>query len=139
MSEKRDSVEEAVRRGHIIVRPESNELFIDIDTPEQEGRFCRGLVFLREAKALKDYVLRESPSGKDNHKHGVVTLNREVHGEYERGLLQCLLGSDLTRKGFSWTQLQAGESCPTLFFEKPAVENNKEVSHGSEETVSTRA
>jgi hypothetical protein len=109
--------QEADTRGHVIVSPGPRELFVDIDTPESEGRFNRGLQFL--AKIVEKTELRPSPSGKDGRKHGYVTINRDVRDEYERVLLQCLLGSDLTHEGCSWSELNAGHTNVTIFFEKP--------------------
>src|ERR1700733_13072486 len=111
---------EAEKRGHRIVAPLANQLFIDIDTKEQLEHFIQAVGVVNERPdvepLIKRYVDAPSPSGEPFHRHITVTLVRDVEDERERILYQALLGSDPMRELLSYQELRMGDACPTVFF-----------------------
>lgn len=101
--------------------PARNELFVDIDSPEQLTRH-KSLLSIFERKQACSAVYTPSPSGLPGRQHCVVTLlDRAVRDEEERLTLQAMLGSDPTRELLGWIRLRAGvePAAITVFFEKP--------------------
>jgi hypothetical protein len=113
MRTETEAVTLAESRGCVVVRPQPNELFVDIDSARQWERFQQTIVFFKEWR----WVATASPSGKEGRKHVIVTLPEAVD-EATRILYQAILGSDPHRELLSWKRLQAGEKAPTIFFEK---------------------
>lgn len=106
-------------RGTVIVVPQPNELFIDIDNHHSLGVFHSSIKSLGEL--VVSHQMHMSPSRKAGRYHITVQLSRPVKDAFERIALQALLGSDLAREMVSWRDATLGLSVPTVFFEKPAV------------------
>ena len=116
-----DSPEElqkkAEARGCVVVFPKANQLFIDIDTPEQGKYFDKCISsFQRHTPCM--WVKRPSPSGKPDRLHITVTLVDKEIDERTRILYQAVLGSDPLREALSLENLENGDPRPTRFFEK---------------------
>lgn len=109
---------DAEAKGCIIVKPQASELFVDIDTREQMETFDRNIQVLQRREQAVITRRTPSPSGADFHYHIVVRLARKLE-PMERVLLQAVLGSDPMRELLSWQRIGYGDTCPTLFFEKP--------------------
>lgn len=111
----------ATRKGLVIRYPEPNELFVDIDSPEQYAAHRELLEIFRRHQAC-EWVSWPSPSGKAGREHIVVTMDRPVKDAAERVMLQSLLGSDPKREALSWLRIQRGceDKVVSVFFEKPA-------------------
>ena len=123
--DERVAVERAEQRaaelGLQVVRPEKDELFVDLDSSEQMLLFKSRLPDISKFISTSA-VTRASSSGEEGHYHAYVRLNRPVKSEEERILLQLLLGSDPTRELLSWARIQiCGSDCATVFYEKPDV------------------
>ncbi len=107
-------------RGVVVVEPDPDQLFVDIDNHHGLG------VFHANVRSLGNLVVSHSqtisPSRKSGHWHVTVRLSRPVKDNFERIALQCLLGSDLAREMVSWREATLGLSKPTVFFEKPVKE-----------------
>lgn len=112
----------AAAKGLVVVLPEDNELFLDLDSLESRDVFHAHLNILqgRLPGLVQEVVSNVSASGGD-HRHVTITLSRPVKGAVERILLQAVLGSDLRRELLSFAFLEKGRECPTLFFERPEV------------------
>ncbi len=120
----RSPEEDAKERDVRIVLPESpQDLFIDIDSEEDEGIMLRHLL-LFATHGIRISIVKEtqSPSKEPGHKHFYLhvdpndlplSLNPLI-----RILLQAVLGSDRKRELFSYLRLalQTGHE-PTVFFE----------------------
>ncbi len=113
----RDAEEVAAKRGLVIDRPKSNELFIDIDDAASLRVFHATVGIL--GALVTAFDRKPSPSGREGRFHIRVTLSRPVTGDIERIALQALLGSDRLHEVLSWRAVQAGQRDVTLFFEKP--------------------
>jgi hypothetical protein len=107
---------EAKERGCVVVLPKENELFIDIDSEEQDGAFERAIAIYRRHRSAVA-VKTPSPSGEPDHFHVVVRLTKTVDAR-ERIMLQACMGSDPVREMLSLLRLERGDPNPTLFFEK---------------------
>ena len=83
-------------------------------TAESVTLFEERIKLVNEYVALQ-YNIFPSQSGIKN--HGYVELSRSVVSEYERILLQLLLGSDSIREGLSWAMV-GKDPHPVLFIEK---------------------
>lgn len=116
-----DSLErahEAARsKGCVVIEPNPNELFIDIDNEDALRTLRRTMKIVRQIEPNVKWTSRPSPSGKAGRYHVVVDMKREVSA-IERIALQAILGSDLVREALSWKRLKLGAASPTLFFEK---------------------
>lgn len=113
------SAEAAKELGLVVVTPLPNELFIDIDTPEQF------LTYKRRIRELRAYLrIRTSmhPSKKGlPHRHIYVSLY-DGNGpfnldDWQRICLQFLLASDPVRETLSVYRILSGVKGPTRFFE----------------------
>lgn len=106
---------ECAERGLVIVRPEPDELQVDIDSAQQLA------LFHAHAKRLGDLVasfkVTPSPSKRPDRHHVTVKLSRAVRDARERVLLQAVLGSDPMRELLSYLRLEAGVGDATIFFE----------------------
>lgn len=103
-------------RGTVVVSPEPDQLFIDIDSHAGLGMFHANVGSLGEL--VKTTMVKPSPSKRAGHYHITVRLSRAVKDSFERIMLQALLGSDLSREIISWREATNGCSAPTVFFEK---------------------
>jgi hypothetical protein len=106
---------EASNHGCSVILPESNQLLIDIDSPEAEAIYNKNLPkFQMYVATVLDEVRKPSRSGNT---HIYVTLDREIDAE-ERILFQSFLGSDQTRELLSYVRVLNDDKNPTLFIEK---------------------
>ena len=106
-----------LERGVKVVEPAENELFVDIDSHEAFGVFHANI---RSMGALvENHAATLSPSRKAGRYHVTVKLSRPVKDNFERILLQLLLGSDVSREMVSFREATLGLKLPTVFFEKP--------------------
>jgi hypothetical protein len=122
MSEVRRQ-EEAKRaadeKGLVIVRPESNELFVDIDDEVDLAAFHASREILGDL--VESFRLTRSPSGRPGRYHARVRLTRDIEDDFERIALQAILGSDRKREVLSWVRAARGEADATIFFETPGA------------------
>lgn len=115
-----EAEEVAVSKGCVIRLPRPNELFLDIDSEEAADQ-ARKLIKVAHAHAqISGDTWTTSPSGAPGHWHVVVVFHRDVRDEYERVLLQAVLGSDPMRELLSWRRLGLGvaANAVSLFFER---------------------
>jgi hypothetical protein len=103
-------------RSCYVVQPNPDQLLVDIDSYESLGIFHAN--YPRLGDLAMSYKQSPSPSRKSGRYHITVKLSRPVRDNYERILLQCLLGSDLAREILSWREVNANIKNPTVFFEK---------------------
>jgi hypothetical protein len=89
-------VEVAAERDKKVIYPKPNELFIDIDSPENLKIFHKNLVILDRMAVTLGY--KQYPSRTEGHCHIIVALYDDIKDEKERCLLQALLGSDQTKE-----------------------------------------
>ncbi len=116
-----DSMQAAAdAKGLVVVYPEPNELFIDIDSAEDFAVFAKNVLVLGDL--VVSHKSASSPSGKPGRLHVTVTLSRPVASSIERIALQAALGSDRLHETLSLRIALAGGEHPTVFFEKPATE-----------------
>lgn len=115
-----NAVECAAALGRVIVYPKPNELFLDIDDGDSMKLFLDRYPILGDL--VEEYDERPSPSGKPYRFHITVTLSRPVKDDFERIMLQTLLGSDRFHEILSWKAASLGIEQPTLFFELPPKE-----------------
>jgi hypothetical protein len=105
----------AAELGMTAVFPNSNELLLDFDTPDQ---ICNPQV-LRALKSngyyFKSQLLTTSQGG---NKHLYIRLGRDVT-PHERVILQSTLGSDPTREALSWVRLRDDAEVVHTLFETP--------------------
>lgn len=127
-----------------IVKPAANELFVDIDSAEQDAEFWKAFNHLKSVMEVDkiEFTLSKSafkdnqpnddedwaytgltpttgptfPSLKRN-RHYYITLNEPISND-RRIMLQMLLCSDPKREALSALRLLRDEKWPTLFFEK---------------------
>ena len=112
---------QAASKGCVVLVPEPDELFVDLDTEHAVKCFARGLEIIASCNPglVIASNVRPSPSGILFRSHGFVRLSRPVKDDVERILLQAMLGSDPIREILSWRRIQLGIDEPTVFFEKP--------------------
>ncbi len=115
-----DSMQAAAdAKGLVVVYPEPNELFIDIDSAEDFAVFAKNVLVLGDL--VSQFVSAPSPLGKPERLHITVTLSRPVASSIERIAMQAALGSDRLHETLSLRIALAGGEHPTVFFEKPAA------------------
>ena len=108
--------EYAEKHGLRVIYPTAYELFIDIDSPQDQQTFDKNYSLLSSAYGFTG--CSSKPSRRKEHgMHVTVTMNRPVT-PIERVALQASLGSDARREAHSLNRIIAGDSLPTLFFEK---------------------
>lgn len=121
---REDYIRRMEKNGFTILYPNDDELFIDIDNPQQMGMFTdqlnranSNLVKLGLSLSIdRDDI---SPSGNPHRRHIVVkTVGFTVSSE-ERIAWQACLGSDPVREILSLVRTLWGDDNPTLFAEKP--------------------
>ena len=114
-----------------IVEPESNELFIDIDSESDVGVMSEMVRILRFNGVVVS-VERVTPSRTEGHYHAVVKLDRDVSA-VERIAFQACLGSDRKRELLSLLRVVLElDRPPTVFFEPKteevsSVENDDDI------------
>lgn len=106
---------EALSKGCTVRVAERNELLIDIDDEDGWHWFAVNIGKVEEHIGCT-WAEIPSPSGDPKHKHIVVTLDREIDN-YERIILQSVLGSDRQREALSWIRLINDDPNPTLFYQ----------------------
>jgi hypothetical protein len=117
-SDYRGNAEEcAARLGRVIVYPEPNQLFLDIDDVASLQMFVDHMPILGDL--IYSHTVKQSPSKKIGRFHITVQLSRPVRDDFERIMLQTLLGSDRLHEMLSWKAASLGIEKPTMFFEAP--------------------
>lgn len=116
MSDAQNPYEAAKDRGVKALIPADNELFIDIDTPEQLTQFYEMRALLHENAV--SFKMKKTKSRTKGHFHIRATFRRNIT-PIERIALQAILGSDPKREALSWLRIQRGEEA-TFFFEDAA-------------------
>jgi hypothetical protein len=110
-----DPIAEAAKLGLVVVTPQPDELFLDIDNAaDAEIVEQVWAVFGRNGFDIRFIKETESKSGNT---HLYLRAPRALT-DLERIALQACLGSDRTREALSFLRT-FGERTPTLFFEKP--------------------
>lgn len=112
-----NSCRRAKEKGCEVVHPKDNELFLDIDKPEQLATFNRNFDLLHRYELVEQHIVRPSSSGHPDRFHITVTLKESVTS-FERIALQAALGSDPMREMLSLMRIYTNNPHPTLFFEK---------------------
>lgn len=110
----------AAAKGCVIRLPKTNELFLDIDSEAAAAESRRLIKVMYAHDQITADTWTPSPSGKPGRWHVVVVFHREVRDEYERVMLQAVLGSDPMRELLSWRRLGlgVGADAVSLFFER---------------------
>lgn len=104
------------RGGLFVLRPEPNQLFIDIDDADALFRFNRAWPLISEEYPGAVHAAR-SPSGKDGRLHIVVTLRKAVDVP-TRLALQSILGSDAKREALGWLRMLRGYGDESVLYSK---------------------
>lgn len=112
-----NAAESAAAKGLVVVVPTETQLFLDIDTELSMLVFLRNLPIL--SGLVETHVIKPSQSAGKHKFHITLELSRPVQSNFERIMLQALLGSDLWHEALSWKAASLGVENPTLFFEKP--------------------
>jgi hypothetical protein len=109
----------AKEKGQVVVLPNDNELFLDIDDAESMAMFesCSQMM---SVKVHLEWSVKPSPSGRPGRFHVTVKMPRPVT-PLERIAIQAFMGSDRKRECLSWCRLQDGEETVTRLFEKPTL------------------
>jgi hypothetical protein len=111
-TDNRDVKAVADTRGCTVVRPEPNELLLDLDTDAQFQQFLNMRPLLEERYKVCSVRGWLSSHGR---RHIVVTLNKDL-GSSERILLQAVLGSDPKREFLSYMRVKDAAPDPTVLF-----------------------
>jgi hypothetical protein len=98
--------------------PAADELYLDIDTPEQWGIFLRSFDVVRRYLGVEEYKRTASSSGRAGRYHVVIKM-KEPMTSFERIALQAALGSDPMREILSLMRIYQNNPHPTLLFELP--------------------
>jgi hypothetical protein len=111
------AVDRAERENLELVKPESNELQIDIDNVFGMAIYRKNMETFQNFYTVLEVFSLPSKSGLPNKHHITITLAEKVDPT-ERLLLQMFLGSDLTREFLGYQRVKVGDPVPTLFLEK---------------------
>lgn len=115
----------AERLGLVVVEPGANELFIDIDSDEDEAHYYEMLSVLRENEIPFDEHKRTVSKSGNTHIYLTIAPCKTrdvVMTDTQRIAFQAALGSDRKRELLSLLRLTLGTGrAPTLFFEKEAA------------------
>lgn len=114
-----DAIKWAAENNLDVVLPDDFTLLIDIDKYADRKVFETNRDLIDAAYGITEVLENYSRSGGT---HFTVHLKTPV-SRLERIALQAVLGSDLRREAHSLRRLRAGESNPTLFFEKRKESN----------------
>lgn len=109
--------DQAVAKHLIVILPEKNQLFVDIDNELQYAIYERNLLRLQEFYEVTGTAESPSKSGTEGRCHITISLAEDIEDK-ERLLLQAFLGSDLTREFLGLQRIKAQDPAPTLFLEK---------------------
>jgi len=122
------SAERAAKEiGCVVVRPEPNQLQLDIDNEKAYEVFLKRIEeYGRHSQLSLDVEQHESKGGYP-HLHITITVtdldgNPHVFDEWERLALQAALGSDIIRETLNMWRLLTGNDNPSRLFE-PKEEN----------------
>lgn len=113
--DRKQYIERMENEGYKVIVPNSNELFIDIDTNDDYAVFQDQIFMLFkmiDGITVDEHVSRHGLPGK----HITVTLPFDV-SDSERIAWQASLGSDYKRELLSMIRLTRGDVHPTLFVE----------------------
>lgn len=107
-----------IDEGRIPLYPADNELFIDIDNPEQEVKFNQMVSCLKinEPTTFKTLEVFKKESRTKGHWHYIVKLPFVI-SHLERICLQACLGSDNFRETLSYLRNRRGDRNPVIFAE----------------------
>lgn len=106
-------LEQWAAEGRTVEFPEENELFIDIDTPDQLARFGIAMDRLRRNFPEISFESKVSKSGFP-HVHFKVKMPWGMDN-VERIAWQAVFGSDPIRELLALLRARRGEEIPTLF------------------------
>lgn len=121
------AIEQAQKDCMLVIFPEINQLFIDIDSKENMTIYERNKSILNDYFRIKEEKIQLSKSGGD-HYHITITLGKNLVSDMERILLQACLGSDGKREQLGYQRVLNRDEHPTLFIEDPL---------GTSSTIST--
>lgn len=108
-------------RVPVVLFPEHNELFIDIDTPEDLAVFWKQItIFARR----ETFTVDIRPSRRRDGRHILVRLGRSLVSEEERLMLQAMLGSDRARELLCLHRIRSPHDRVTCFFENGEPEEH---------------
>jgi hypothetical protein len=110
----------AKAQGCIVVEPQPNQLFIDLDCADDATWFENAINRIAHRSPL-EYVVRPSPSGAPGRQHAVVTFKDLTFTPFERIAFQAALGSDRARELNSICDVLDGDPLPTIFFERETI------------------
>ncbi len=116
----------AAKRGLIVVKPQDDQLQIDIDSPEALAEFWRRFNCFVMVKH-KDFYFTHSqvcvvPSQRPGHYHATITVLGKTFSPIERIAYQAALNDDVLRVFLNMRRVYAGVEDPTRLFEKPKEE-----------------
>jgi hypothetical protein len=115
------STEDQCPEGYLTVRPETNQLFIDIDS---EWKLQFALVKFNHLNTIfpKACITRISKSKTKNHYHVIINVGITLT-PLEQMLMQACMGSDVDRELINYRRYIKGEKNPIAFYEKKKEEN----------------
>jgi len=120
-SESRQDYEERMHKeGYTSRRPDGEELFIDIDTEEQEKNFYIMFNRLKEEFPEAHISFNKPSSGGHPHRHIIVQMPFSMN-DFQRIAFQACLQSDPIKELLSMFRSYAGDPCPVLFMEKAEI------------------
>lgn len=110
-----------IEEGRIPLYPADNELFVDIDTKNQESLFHTMISCLkRNDPSFKTIEVFKKESKTRGHWHYIVKLPFVI-SHLERICLQACLGSDHFRETLSYLRNKRGDINPVIFAEEVTV------------------
>jgi hypothetical protein len=116
MPNSQNAINKAKLENLIVVFPEPNQLFIDLDNEISYQMFIRQFqIFQKFIDKGAEVKVTTSKSGLPK-QHATVRLSFKVTEE-KRILFQALLGSDRVRELLGYVQETNGDPHPTLFLE----------------------
>ncbi len=104
----------AALTNRLVIFPEANQLFIDLDSQQDVVMFLERLELLNRFEVAAVTSVTESHT--DDHYHAVVTLSREP-SPWERVATQAALGSDRKRELLAIINRTGDMPGPNCFFE----------------------
>lgn len=103
--------------GADVLYPQSNELFIDIDTDEQYNLCLSRISELRSMLRCTVGIKRDVPSNSGGeHRHVIVELSIQIDDATRAGM-QMFLGSDPIRELLALRRIMQGVANPIIFIE----------------------
>jgi hypothetical protein len=113
----RTAFDQATQDNLVVVKPEPNQLFVDIDNLFGQAIYEKNIEKLAGFYTVLSIEYHPSKSGLPNKQHITITLAQPVE-PMERLILQAFLGSDLTREFLGLQRIKANDAVPTLFLER---------------------